>query len=92
MRVAVHGHLNARLLCEIELSDDEAALLAKPPALKDNLVRLPDGRVINAPKPEDHVVTIGSGPDRLLLFPVAVNGQEIVVTSTPEAALARAIA
>ncbi|MCJ2084586.1 hypothetical protein MKK88_01065 [Methylobacterium sp. E-005] len=90
MRVAVHNHTNARKLCEVEISDEAAASLARPPALRDNWVQMADGQMANLPRPEDHVVTIGSGTNVLRLFPATVNGVDMIMTNTPEAALARA--
>jgi hypothetical protein len=80
MRIAVHSHINARKLCEVEISDAEKARLDQPPPLAD------------AFRAEDHVVEIGSGADALRLFPATVNGVEVIMTNTPDAALARAIA
>lgn len=89
MKVEVHNHFNARKLCEIVISDTDAARLDTPPALKENLVQLPDGRVVNMPKPEDHVVEIGSGSGLIRLFKAKVNGIDLVMTNTPAAVLAR---
>lgn len=80
MRIAVHSHINARKLCEVEISDGDMARLNQPPAPADTR------------QAEDHVVEVGYGANVLRLFPATVNGVEVIMTNTPHAALARAIA
>lgn len=78
MHVAVYNHFNARKICDVDVDAPTVAKLAKPPTLKSN-------------RPEDHVVEIATLQGPLRLFPACVNGADIVVTNTPNAALSIAV-
>lgn len=78
MLTSVHFYADARRLCDVDLSSDTLAKLDKPPMLRDPFMA------------EDHVVHVATPHGTLTLFRVAVNGVPMIVTPTPEVAIANA--